>query len=264
MLLALNKGLIEMVKASIAGSIIGNLLFVMGVSLLLGGFKYKEQKISSQVAGMNSTMLLIACLSIMLPSMFLLIPGYQWTQQQKDNGFLIFALLIMSVYIMSLIFSLKTHRYLFKRDPQTREKPKWSRNYALGVLFVSMLALVCARSVGLSEMFIGAVIVALMGNVAEQIGSIFFALKNDLDVTVSVAVGSSLQIALFVAPLAILLTMFIGHKQMDLVFSPFEIFGVFASVWIINEIVTDGQCNWFEGAQLIVMYILIASLFLFA
>lgn len=271
-LLAINKGLIDLVKASIAGSIIGNLLFVLGLSLFFGGLKFKEQKFSTHLGGLNSTMLLIAFMSMMIPSLFHFIPAEHRENDERILSISVSVLLI-SAYLLSMIFSLKTHEYLF-RSRETGEPAHWSRNFAMAVLAVStvLLGLVgeifvgqiehVAEEFGLTELFIGAIIVALIGNAAEHIASVFFALKNDLDMSINVTVGSSLQIAMFVGPVAVLAGTIL-HRPMDLVFTPFEIIAVFASVLIVNEISTDGRCNWFEGAQLVIMYLIIAVLFYF-
>ncbi|MBI5047307.1 calcium/proton exchanger [Candidatus Micrarchaeota archaeon] len=270
-LLAINKGLIDLVKASLTGSIIGNILFVFGMSIFVGGLKFKEQKLSTHLAGMNSTMLLIAFMSIMIPSLFLFVPG-----QNRSSEILLstaVSILLISVYGLSMLFSLKTHRDLFVFE-DSHEKPKWSKKYAIGVLLVAtaVLGIVSevfvsqvekfAQNFGLTELFIGAIIVAVIGNAAEHISAITFALNNKLDLSLSTTVGSSLQIAMFVAPVTVLAGLFMG-QPMDLVFTPFEIIAVFASVLIVNEIASDGRCNWFEGAQLIIMYLIIAVLFYF-
>lgn len=272
-LLAINRGLVDLVKASLAGSIIGNLLFVFGLSLLVGGLKFKEQKFSTHAANLNSTMLLIAFMSIMIPSLFHFVP-----LEHRGNDEAVLSLsvsiLVITLYLLSMIFSLKTHNYLFRTKEEHEEKAKWSRNYAIGILGVATIALMfiseifvaqiehVAKTFGLTELFIGAIVVALIGNAAEHLAAVFFALKNKLDMSVNVTVGSSLQIAMFVAPVAVIAGTLMG-KSMDLVFTPFEVIAVFASVLIVNEISTDGRANWFEGAQLIVMYLIIAVLFFF-
>lgn len=273
-LLAISKGLVDLVKASIAGSIIGNLLFVLGLSIILGGLKFKEQKLSAHLGAMNSTMLMIALMSLMVPSMFHFIPTDHWGDDEKTLSLAVAALLIV-LYLLSIVFSLKTHEYLFRSQEKVHaEKAKWSRNFSIGVLLASTIALAfvseifvgqvehVAHSFGLTELFIGAIVVALVGNAAEHLAAVFFALKNDIDLAVNVTVGSSLQIALFVAPLAVIVGTLMG-QPMDLVFTPFEMIAVFASVLIVNEMTTDGRFNWFEGAQLVIMYMIIAVLFFF-
>jgi Ca2+:H+ antiporter len=273
-LLAVNRGLIDLVKASLAGSIIGNLLFVFGLSVFLGGLKFKEQKFSPHLAGLNSTMLLIAFMSIMIPSLFHFVPVEHRGDDERVLSLSV-SILIILLYILSMVFSLRTHQYLFRaKEGGHEEKAKWTRNKAVAILAVStaILGLVSEVFVGqiehvahdfdLTELFIGAIIVAVVGNAAEHLAAVFFALKNDLDLSMNVTVGSSLQIALFVAPVTVLAGVLMG-QPMDLVFTPFEMIAVFASVLIVNEISTDGRCNWFEGAQLVIMYLIIAVLFYF-
>ena len=277
-LIAISRGLEELVKASIAGSIIGNLLFVFGLSLLFGGLKYKEQRFSTELSGMNATMLLIAFMSLMIPSMFHFVPVEHRGNDEQLLSIAVSVLLIL-LYLLSMVFSLKTHQYLFrvkseKNEHTEAETPKWDRNFAILVLGVAtiLLALVSevfvgqvehvALQFGLTQLLIGAIIVAIVGNAAEHLASIFFALKNDLELSINVTVGSSLQIAMFVAPLTVLAGVMM-QKPMDLVFTPLEIIAVFASVLIVNELSSDGKCNWFEGAQLLVMYLIIAVLFFF-
>lgn len=271
-LLAISRGLSDLVKASLAGSIIGNLLFVFGLSLFFGGLKYKEQRFSSNIGSMNSTMLLIAMMSLMIPSLFHFVPTEHRGDDERVLSVSVAALMII-IYALSMVFSLKTHQDLFRgEEAERKEKARWSRNFAVAVLAVSTIALALisevfvgqiehvAKDFGLTELFIGAIIVAVIGNAAEHIAAVFFALKNDLDLSVNVTVGSSLQISLFVAPVAVLAALAMG-QPMDLVFTPFEMVAVFASVLIVNEITADGKCNWFEGAQLVIMYLIIAVLF---
>ncbi len=271
-LLALSRGLEELVKASLTGSIIGNLLFVFGLSILFGGMRFKEQKFSAQLARMSSTMLLIAFLSIMIPSMFHFVPVEHRGNDEQVLSVTV-AVLLLAVYLLSMLFSLKTHKYLF-RSAEKGEKPYWSRNFAIMVLALSTAALGLmseifvgqvehvAHDFGMTELFIGAIIVAVIGNASEHLAAVFFALKNDLDLSVNVTIGSSIQIAMFVAPVAVLAGLTMG-RPMDLVFTPFEVIALFASVLIAKSIIRDGKCNWFEGAQLVVMYLIIAILFFY-
>jgi Ca2+:H+ antiporter len=155
------------------------------------------------------------------------------------------------------------------------EKPKWSKKKAMSMLAIATIALVLmsetlvgqveqvAKNFGLSEIFIGAVIIAVIGNAAEHMAAIFFAMKNNIDIAINITVGSSLQIAMFVAPVCVLVGEFLMNQPMDLVFTPLEIIAVFSSVLIVNEISNDGKFNWFEGLQLMVMYVIIAALFFF-
>jgi len=273
-LIAISNGLIELVKASITGSIIGNLLFVLGASLFVGGLKYKEQKFSSVISNTNATMLLIAFLSLMIPSLFDIFPEH--TLSKEINLSLIIAVLLIIVYISSLIFSLKTHKYLFAQKKEKKEEiPTMSKRDGILTLIISTILLglmsevlvgqveIVASQFGLGEIFIGAVVVAIVGNVAEHLSSMNFAIRNKMDIAMNITVGSSLQIALFVAPILVIVGVLVFGQPMDFVFSPFEIIAVFSSVIVVNEISNDGKSNWFEGLQLLVMYLIIAALFYF-
>ncbi len=268
-IIAINRGLIEIVKASLAGSIIGNLLFVFGLSIFVGGLKFKEQKMSLHLSDLNSTMLMIALMSIMIPSLFHFIPAEHWDGDEQILSLAVSVLLITS-YLLSMVFSLKTHDYLFRSEE--KETSRWDKRYAIAVLGIATIFLAIVSEVfvgqieqvahdfGLGELFIGAVIVAVVGNAAEHVAAVFSAWKNNIDLSMNVTVGSSLQIAMFVAPVAVFAGVLFA-KPMDLVFTPFEMIAVFASVLVVKEITTDGKCNWFEGAQLLIMYLIIAVLF---
>lgn len=272
---AINAGLFSLVKASLTGAIIGNILFVLGASILFGGAKYKEQKFNANQAGLNSTMLLIAVASLMIPSAFYLFrgagSGHDLTLETEEISLLVSAVLI-ALYALSLVFSFFTHSYLFKSE--SAGKPTTSRNSALLKLLLATLALAyaseiftgqvehIASSFGFTEVFMGAVVVAIVGNAAEHLSAVTAAQKGDMDLALSITVGSSIQIALFVAPLLVIISFLVG-TPMNLVFTLFELIALFASVLIVNEISSDGVTNWFEGAQLVGMYAIIAVLFFF-
>jgi len=272
---AIRAGLLSLVKASLTGAIVGNILFVLGASILVGGFKFKEQKFNAKAAGLNSTMLLIAVGSLMIPSMFFFLegsaPGHSLEFETEEISLLVSVVLI-ALYALSLVFSFFTHSYLFRSKPVG--VPKGSRNSALPKLLLATIALAFASEVftgqvegiaknfGFTEVFMGAVIVAVVGNAAEHLSAITAAGKNDMDLAISITVGSSIQIALFVAPVLVILSFIVG-TPMNLVFTLFEIISLFAAVLIVNEISSDGATNWFEGAQLLGIYLIIAVLFFF-
>lgn len=274
-IIAINAGLIDLVKASLTGSIVGNILFVMGASLVVGGLKFKEQRFDVRQAGLNSTMLLIAVASMLIPSTFYFFStsaaGHDLGLQTEELSLFV-SLLLIGLYLLSLLFSFHTHSYLFRK--RAHEPPTMSARNAVLWLLLSTAALAISSEIfthhlqevshelGFTALFTGAVIVALIGNSAEHLAAIHAAQRNDLDLAFSIAVGSSIQIALFVAPMLVLLSFALG-RPMNLVFTLFEILAVFASVLIINEISSDGECNWFEGAQLVVMYLIVAGLFFF-
>ncbi len=271
---AINAGLSDLVKASLTGSIVGNALFVVGAAFFFGGLRYREQSFDVRAAGLNSTMLLIAVISMLIPSAFFFFspPGNVNIDLSTENLSIFVAILMMSIYILSLVFSFHTHSYLFRK--RSHPPPSIDRNTAIAILLLSTIALAVTSEIfayhleevammfDFSQLFMGAVVVALVGNAAEHLGAVAAAKKNDIDLALAITIGSSIQIALLVAPLLVLLSFAVG-KPMNLVFTVFEMLAVFASVLIINEIASDGQCNWFEGVQLMVMYLLLAGLFFF-
>ena len=290
-LIAIDKGLFELVKASITGSIVGNLLFVLGLAILLGGHKIKEQKFNTKAAGVNSSMMLIAVISMIIPSAFFIFsktPASELAFQTEEISLLVSVILIIC-YLLSLYFSFRTHKYLFHTSEHSEEagKPALSRNAAIALLILCTIGVAVmaelfigaiesflakpiaynilgfAGTLAIHELFLGAVVVAVIGNATEHISAVLAAIKDNMDLAISITAGSSIQIALFVAPLLVIISFLMG-KPMDLVFTLFEILAVFASVIIVNEISSDGECNWFEGVQLLAMYLLVAVLFFFA
>ncbi len=275
-IVAINAGLFDLVKASLTGSIIGNILFVMGASFFVGGLRYREQSFDVKQAGLNSTMLLIAVASMLVPSAFFFFaqstPGHDIGVETEQLSLFV-AVLMISLYVLSLVFSFHTHAYLFRK--RLHEAPKGRADHAILVLLLSTVALALASEIfthqltgvaaqfNLSQIFMGAVVVALVGNAAEHMSALSAAKKNDLDLALAITIGSSIQIALLVAPLLVLVSYFILGTPLNLVFSLFEILAVFAAVLIVNEISSDGQTNWFEGAQLMAMYMILAGLFFF-
>src|SRR3989338_1828138 len=274
-IIAIRAGLLELVKASLTGSIIGNMLFVIGASFLMGGFKFREQRFNIRAAGLNSTMLLIGVSSMMVPSAFFFfagnIPGHNIPFEAEELSLFV-SILLVALYLLSLLFSFHTHSYLFRTS--TKGEAKMSRNFALFLLLLVTACLAvtseiftqhveaATASLGFSELFMGAIVIALVGNAAEHMSAVKAAQKNDIDLALSITVGSSIQIAIFIAPMLVLVSYLMG-TPMDLVFTLFELLAVFCAVLIVNEISSDGICNWFEGAQLLVMYLILAGLFFF-
>ncbi|MFO0173436.1 MAG: calcium/proton exchanger [Aphanizomenon sp.] len=269
-LVALNAGLIDVVKASITGSIISNLLLVMGLSMLLGGIRYKEQTFESVVARVNASSMNLAVIAILLPTaMNYTSIGISETTVQ--NLSLAVAVVLILVYGLTLLFSMKTHAYLYEvgvaevetEEEVTHTKPNiwlWS-----GVLLVCTLLVafesellvgsleVATSKLGLSSLFTGVILVPIIGNAAEHATAVTVAMKNKMDLSMSVAVGSSMQIALFVAPVLVIAGWVIG-QPMDLDFNPFELVAVAVSVLIANSISSDGKSNWLEGTLLLAAY----------
>jgi len=271
---ALSHGLIAVVKGSIIGSIIGNILLLIGLSALAGGIKYRYQKFNKEAIGVSSTMLIIVIAGLSIPTVYQLVnPAGQSIQLLSGAVAVVMAL----IYVAGLFFTLKTHRDLFDASDEiraTKEGPSLSKKTAAIMLFIATVVVAlesellvsgissAALNLGIRETFIGAVIIAIITNVAEKSTAIHFALKNKLDVAIEIGLSSAIQIALFVVPILIAASYFIGH-EFSLVFSMFEIIALFFAVMIVNHLAADGKCNWLEGAQLISVYLIIIIAFFF-
>jgi len=264
---ALAAGYHEMVKASITGSIIGNLLLVLGGSILLGGWSRETQRFNRNAAGVNASMMIIAIGALMVPAIFGRAHGGMPQAALLDLSLLV-ALILMATYAFALFFSLRTHRALF-RSGEEAEAPQWTRAGAIAVLVlattgVAILSEVivstvegASRALGWSEFFIGLIVVPIIGNAAEHSAAVYLAMKDKMDISINIALGSSAQVALFVAPVLVLLGALIG-RPMDLVFEGSEIVALILAVAIANHIIGDGETHWFEGAGLLAMYALLA------
>ena len=277
--IALSKGLIDVVKASITGSIIGNVLLVLGLSILMGGTKYKEQRFSGSAARTSVVSLSLAAIGLIIPTVFHLTahssPG-GWSPQVEQKLSLAIAVVLFLTYFCVLGFSLRTHKHLFRSSEEHVEDEdwQWSGGKAITILLVAtaLVALLSEflvgtiesvrDSVGLTEVFVGVIVVAIVGNAAEHSTAIVVAMKNKMDLSIGIAIGSSLQIALFVAPLLIFLSYLFG-RPMDLEFSVPEILAVVASVYILFQICEDGETNWIEGIQLLSLYLILGILFFY-
>lgn len=281
--LALNAGLLEVVKASITGSIIGNLLLVMGLSILIGGARYKTQRFNTHSAGLHSSLLVTSVIALIVPAVFVhAVPGlYQESlattpAQRVESLSLAVAGVMLVVYLLSLFFSLRTHESLLLSrgagSEENHEAPAMKPWQATLLLLGSTLVIAIeseflvgsitpvTKSMGLTEMFVGVVVVAIIGNAAEHATAIMFAWRNNMDVALNIAVGSSTQVALFVAPLLIFIGAAFGHP-MTLIFNPFELVSIGFAVTITAVISLDGRTHWMEGSLLLAAYIIIALAF---
>jgi Ca2+:H+ antiporter len=276
---ALRSGLLEMVRASIIGAILANLLMALGVALLVGGVRYHNQEFNPRAARVYSSMMLLAVISLAGPGAFerVFTAAEHLPQIHALNVRL--ALMLMAVYALYLYFMLGTHAEEFAGEAEAGhghgEGPAWSMARALGTLIgASVLAawmseiLVGAaegtgKSLGMSETFIGIVFLAMIGGAAESGSAIAMARKNKLDLTVGIAMGSSIQIALFVAPVLVLASIFIAPQPLELSFSRAELGTLFLSVLVGTIVAGDGRSNWYKGIQLVLMYAMIAILFYF-
>jgi len=277
--IALSKGLTNVVKASITGSIIGNVLLVLGLSILFGGTKYKEQRFNRTAASTFVISLSLAAIGLIIPTVFHLAadssPG-GWSPLVEQKLSLAIAVVLFLTYFCMLGFSLRTHKYFFQGAEEHVEErdSQWSRGKAITILLISTAVVALLSeflvgtienvrdSVGLTEVFVGVIVVAIVGNAAEHSAAILMAMKNKMDLSVGIAIGSSLQIALFVAPVLIFLSYLFG-RPMNLEFTMPEVVAVVASVYILFQISGDGETNWIEGIQLLSLYVILGILFFY-
>lgn len=273
-ILALNAGLIQVVQASIIGSIIGNILLLVGLSIFAGGLRYKNQRFNNETTAVSSTMLIIVVAGLAIPSVYEIVTPNN-IQIGPLSGAV--AAVMAFIYLAGLVFSLRTHKDLFDASDEikaTQERPTMSRRMAALFLFLAIIVVTfeseilvgtiehAAQAIGLSQMFIGLVVIAIITNIAEISTAVHFSMKNKLDVSIEIGLSSAIQIALFVVPILMLVSQ-IFNFGFTLVFTPFEILAVILAVLIVNYLSADGRCNWLEGAQLISVYAIIAIAFFF-
>ena len=275
-IMALRKGLYAVVKASLTGSIIGNILLVLGAAVLAGGIRHKEQRFNAVGARAQSTLLTLAAVGLIMPAAFLYLAGAQARVTEATLSLDISFVLLMA-YAANLFFSLHTHKALFAAEAEQPESethhPGPARSVAMLIGATALIAWIseilvgsvepAAASFGMTSIFIGVIVVAVIGNAAEHSTAVMFALKNRMELAMGIAIGSSLQMALFVAPLLVILSHFIGPRPMDLVFTPAEVLAVFLSVLITSQIASDGESNWLEGLLLLAVYFIFAAVFYF-
>jgi Ca2+:H+ antiporter len=284
-LFALSQGLQEVVKASIVGSIIGNMLLVLGAAMLAGGIGRERQRFSRTSASIQTTMLMLASAALIMPAIFELVEGkglpepgaeaihYGGTVEHLS---LAVAIVLIITYVIGLFFSLKTHRDLF--NPEYEEEDTWGWSTRKSVIALAIAGVLvgvmsevlvgsiteASESVGLSEFFIGVIVVAIVGNAAEHWVAVLVAMKDKMDLAVNIAVGSSAQIALFVAPILVLASFFIGPYPLALVFNGFELGAILLAILVGNHVTADGESTWFEGVQLLAVYFVFGLAFYFA
>ena len=268
---AMRAGLFDVVKASIAGSVIGNILLVLGASMLVGGLKYKTQHFNQKVLDVSASMLLFAVIGLSIPAIFTHTVDSELLTTRYEGLSVFVAVIMFSIYILSLVFSFYTHKDLYSVDHEEESQPKWSLRKAIIVLIGATVLIgieseffvgavePMTNAIGLSEFFVGIILVPIIGNAAEHNTAIFMAAKNRMDVAVEIALGSSLQIILFVTPVLIFLSLL--FSPMSIVFNTFELVALIFSVLIANRLASDGESNWLEGVQLIAVYIIIAAAF---
>ncbi|MEO8091078.1 MAG: calcium/proton exchanger [bacterium] len=286
-LFALNAGLQEVVKASIIGSIIGNILLVLGAAMLVGGIGRDRQHFDSTAANVQSLMLMLAAAALVMPAIFELIggqglpdPGAELVSydSEVEKLSLAVAVVLIGSYVLGLVFSLRTHRGLFNPVDETGEEGQfgWSVRRSIGMLAIAGIAVgvmseilvgsiaEASEAVGLSEFFIGVIVVAIVGNAAEHWVAVLVAYKNKMNLAVNIAIGSSAQVALFVAPVLVIISFFVGPSPMPLVFNGFEVGAVLLAILIANAVTHEGESTWFEGVQLLAVYLILGLAFFFA
>ncbi|MCZ6476785.1 MAG: calcium/proton exchanger [Gemmatimonadetes bacterium] len=280
--IALRAGMHDLVKASITGSIIGNILFVFGLSALFGGLKYHTQTFNRTAASMGATLLLLSAVGLVVPAIFHGLVSEAGAERELS---LEIAVVLMATYLLSLVFTLKTHSHLYSGATGAGAGPGaddalepvggegWSKGKALLVLVGAAAAIgwlsellvgavqEAGEALGMTEVFLGVVVIALIGNAAEHSTAVLMALKNKMDLALHIAIGSSIQIALFVGPLLVFLSYVIGPAPMDLHFTSLEVLAVALSVLIISQVADDGKSHWMEGVQLVAVYAILALAF---
>lgn len=288
-LFALGAGLQEVVKASLIGSILGNILLVLGASMLIGGLKTRKlvQKFDRTAANVQSLMLFLAMGALVMPAVYELVQGtglpkigpesirYDSTVEGLS---LAVAIVLMVTYLLGLLFSLRTHRDIFNPVAEESAEDTWGwsvkgsvialavAGVAVGVMSEILVGSisVASESIGISEFFIGVIVVAIVGNAAEHWVAVLFATKDKMDLSVNISIGSSVQIALFVAPVLVLCSFFLGPFPMPLVFNGFELAGAILAILAAYQVTKEGESTWFEGAQLLALYLVLAIVFFVA
>jgi Ca2+:H+ antiporter len=276
-IVALRAGLYEVVKASITGSIIGNVLLVLGIAIVAGGVKYKQLTFNRTATSLSSTLLALSAIALIVPALFHWLASGPERVEREHTLSLEIAIVLAVTYTLSLIFSLHTHKHLYvgEADAESDEAlgfghvPIWAAILIL-VVATALIALLSeflvgsiqptAEALGMSDVFVGIFVVAIVGNAAEHSTAVLVAVKNKMDLAVNIAVGSSIQVALLVAPILIFTSYALG-RPLDLLFTTFEIAAVSLSVAIVNLIALDGETNWMEGILLLAVYAILGMAF---
>ena len=289
-LAALRRGLDDIVKASLTGSIIGNSLLVLGFALFAGGLRRERQRFDRSAASMGSTLLALAAIGLVVPALFNVVASSavaraaltaaQEALRERDLSLEI-AVVLFVAYLLSLVFSLVTHRHLYAGDPALHGRAadgapaRGSTWRPVGMLLAATLLVAwmsellvgavqeASNALGLTPVFVGVIVVATIGNAAEHSTAVLAAVRNQMDLALNIAIGSSIQIALFVAPLLVFVSRFMERGPMDLRFTPFEVVSVAIAVAAVNLVAQDGESNWLEGALLVAVYVVLGLAFFF-
>lgn len=271
-LVALRAGMLDVVKASLVGSIIGNLMLVLGAAFLAGGLKHPVQTFATIGARTQVGMLALAAMAILVPSAFAVAGGGKFAAQSVTFSIVVSAILL-AVYALGLVFTLGTHAKLFQGEEEASAEmhgETWPLAMTIGVMAVVTLLIVwmseilvgtvehASKALGLSNLFVGVVVVAVVGNAAEHSTAVLVAMRNRMELAVGIAIGSSTQIALFVAPLLVLLSLVIAPTPLSLAFTGVEVFLVLMATFVASILIVDGKSTWFTGVQLIAVYVVMA------
>ena len=266
-IVALNAGLVELVKASITGSILGNLLLILGLSLVVGGAKQETLKFNRTAAGMSAGMLVLAVVALVFPALMhsLRPTGNEVTELRMSEAV---AVILLATYGASLLFSLRTHKRLFGGEPHPTDAAPWAVGKAVAVLAVATIGVAIESEIlvhsveavtstlGWSETFLGLIIIPIIGNAAEHATAVVVARKGQTDLALQIALGSSTQVALLIAPILVFVGVLVG-APMNLAFTTFEVAAVAMATVVVAISVLDGESNWFEGVQLLAVYLMI-------
>ncbi len=272
-LVALRAGMLDVVKASLTGSIIGNLLLVLGAAFLAGGLKHPVQSFATIGARTQVGMMALATIAIVVPSLLAVVGGGALASQSVTFSIVV-SVILLGVYLLSLVFTLGTHAHLVRGDGKPGDEPAhgtpWSLSLAIAVMAVVTLLIVwmseilvgtvehAAHALGLTNLFVGVVVVAVVGNAAEHSTAVLVAMRNRMELAVSIAVGSSTQIALLVAPVLVLLSLVIAPAPLSLAFSGVEVLLILTATFVASILIVDGKSTWFTGVQLIAAYLIMA------
>jgi Ca2+:H+ antiporter len=268
-IVALQAGLVSLVKASITGSILGNLLLILGLAFVAGGTRRSELRFNRTNAGMSAGMLTLAVVGLVLPALFHAVHPEQTARLSELRMSEAVAVILLLTYGLSLLFSLKTHRRLLSADAAPTEGPSWGVRKAILILALATVGVAvesellvhavteAGHTLGLTEAFLGLIIIPIIGNAAEHATAVVVARKGKMDLALQIALGSSTQIALLVAPLLVFCGVLLG-QNMDLVFTPFEVMTLGLATIVIAIITLDGESHWFEGVQLLAVYGMVA------
>jgi Ca2+:H+ antiporter len=275
-IVAVLNGEVDVVRASLIGSIVGNLLLVLGLSALLGGFKFKEQMFSKDAAGTHSSMMTIAVISLLVPAIFVRsVPHIHEGDVRVESLSFWVAAVLITLYIFGLVFALRTHQSAFvPREEEEHEPPTMKQSNAIMMLLATTIVIAVESELlvhsiepvvhvlHMSKLFLGIILIPIIGNAAEHSTAVTTAIKNKMDISLNIAVSSATQIAMFVAPVIIFVSA-LTTSHVTILFSNVELITVVVAVVITGQVTRDGKTNWLEGAQLLAAYIIIALAFFY-